>query len=146
LEVSSCPRLAESSWSPTWIAARAPLPKERQLDAMLTRLARHNETWVTRFVKVRGKASPFDPSLRGYWEDRRTRRLVREASHFHGVHLLQRQAGRCAACKAVFDPDLEGEHQHRGAPRHRRDDPCSRPPLVASRTVPRSISKGLADA
>jgi hypothetical protein len=32
---------------------------------------------------------------------------VREASHFHRVHLLQRQAGRCAACKAVFNPDLE---------------------------------------
>ena len=71
------------------------------------RLPRHNETRVSRFVKVKGKASPFDPSLRDYWEDRRTRRLVREASHFHRVHLLQRQAGRCAACKAVFDPDLE---------------------------------------
>jgi hypothetical protein len=71
------------------------------------RLPRHNATRVSRFVKVRGKASPFDPNLRGYWEDRRTRRLVREASHFHRVHLLQRQAGRCAACKAVFDPDLE---------------------------------------
>ena len=41
-----------------------------------------------------GKASPFDPNLRGYWEDRRTRRLEREASHFHSVHLLQRQGGR----------------------------------------------------
>jgi RNA-directed DNA polymerase len=71
------------------------------------RLPRHNETRVSRFVKVKGKASPFDPSLRDYWEDRRKRRLVREASHFHRVHLLQRQAGRCAACKAVFDPDLE---------------------------------------
>jgi RNA-directed DNA polymerase len=71
------------------------------------RLPRHNETRVSRFVKVKGKASPFDPSLRTYWEDRRTRRLVREASHFHRVHLLQWQAGRCAACKTVFDPDLE---------------------------------------
>jgi hypothetical protein len=71
------------------------------------RLPRHNETRVTRFVKVRGKASPLDPSLRDYWEERRTRRLVREASHFDRVHLLQRQAGRCAAWKAVFDPDLE---------------------------------------
>jgi hypothetical protein len=62
---------------------------------------------VSRFVKVRGKASPFDPSRRDYWEDRRTRRLVREASHFHRVHLLQRQLGRRAACKAVLDPDLE---------------------------------------
>ena len=104
------------------------------------RLPRHNETRVSRFVKVRGKANPFDPSLRDYWEDRRTRRLVREASHFHRIHLLQRQAGRCAACKAVFDPDLEQgrQHQRRDAPqlRHRRDDPCSRPPLVPSRTVP----------
>jgi hypothetical protein len=32
---------------------------------------------------------------------------VREASHFHRIHLLQRQAGRCAACKTIFDPDLE---------------------------------------
>jgi hypothetical protein len=63
------------------------------------RLPRHNETWVSRFVKVRGKASPFDLSLRDYWEDRRTRWLVREAGHFHRIHLLQRQAGRCAACK-----------------------------------------------
>ena len=71
------------------------------------RLPRHNETRVSRFVKVRGRSSPFDPSLRDYWEDRRARRLVREASHFHRIHLLQRQAGRCAACKAVFDSDLE---------------------------------------
>ncbi len=67
------------------------------------RLPRHNETRVSRFVKVRGKASPFDPNLRAYWEDRRHRRLVREAGHFHRVHLLQRQAGRCAACGTIFD-------------------------------------------
>jgi len=29
---------------------------------------------VSRFGKVRDKASPFDPSLRDYWEDRRSRR------------------------------------------------------------------------
>ena len=104
------------------------------------RLPRHNETRVSRFVKVKGKASPFDPSLRDYWEDRRTRRLVREASHFHRVHLLQRQAGRCAACKAVFDPDLEqGGNTNvvvRRDPATGDYDPRSRPPLVPSRTVP----------
>ena len=31
------------------------------------RLPRHNETRVSRFVKVKGKVSPFDPSLRDYW-------------------------------------------------------------------------------
>jgi hypothetical protein len=38
-------------------------------------------------VKVKDKASPFDPNLRDYWEDRRKRRLVREAGHFLRIHL-----------------------------------------------------------
>ena len=62
---------------------------------------------MSRFVKVKGKVSPFDPSQRGYWEERRQRRLVREAGRFDRVHLLRRQAGRCAVCKTVFDLDLE---------------------------------------
>ena len=71
------------------------------------RLPRHNETRVSRFVKVKGKVSPFDPNLRDYWEDRRQRRLVREAGRFNRIHLLKQQAGRCAACKAVFNADLD---------------------------------------
>jgi hypothetical protein len=35
---------------------------------------------VSRFGKVRDKASPFDPSLRDYWEDRRNRRARGQAS------------------------------------------------------------------
>ncbi len=50
------------------------------------RLPRHNETRVSRFVKVKGKASPFAPSLRDYWGNRRHRRRVREAGPFHRVH------------------------------------------------------------
>ena len=49
-------------------------------------------------MKVKGKVSPFDPSLRDYWEDRRLRRLVREAGRFNRAHLLKQQAGRCAVC------------------------------------------------
>ena len=71
------------------------------------RLPRHNETRVSRFVKVKGKVSPFDPNLRDYWEDRRQRRLVREAGRFNRVHLLKQQEGRCAVCKAAFDADLD---------------------------------------
>jgi RNA-directed DNA polymerase len=71
------------------------------------RLPSHNETRVSRFVKVKGKVSPFDPSLRDYWEDRRQRRLVREAGRFNRVHLLKQQEGRCAVCKAVFEADLD---------------------------------------
>jgi RNA-directed DNA polymerase len=71
------------------------------------RLPRHNETRVSRFVKVKGKVSPFDPNLRDYWEDRRQRRLVREAGRFNRVHLLKQQDGRCAVCKAAIDADLD---------------------------------------
>jgi RNA-directed DNA polymerase len=69
-------------------------------------LPRHNATRVSRFVKIKGKSSPFDPAQREYWEDRRQRRLVREAGTFHRIALLKRQGGRCAACKSVLDPDL----------------------------------------
>jgi RNA-directed DNA polymerase len=71
------------------------------------RLPQHNETRVSRFVKVKGKASPFDPNLRDYWEDRRQRRLVREAGRFHRIRLLKQQGSRCAACRAAFDADLD---------------------------------------
>jgi RNA-directed DNA polymerase len=71
------------------------------------RLPRHNETRVSRFVKVKGKVSPFDPSLRDYWEDRRLRRLVREAGRFNRVNLLKQQDGRCAICQAAVDTDLD---------------------------------------
>jgi hypothetical protein len=80
------------------------------------RLPRHNETRVSRFVKVTGKASPFDPSLRDYWEDSRTRRLVREASHFHRVHLLQRQeAGARPPERSPIRTSSRAAHQRRGA-------------------------------
>jgi RNA-directed DNA polymerase len=68
-------------------------------------LPRHNATRVSRFVKIKGKSSPFDPAQREYWEDRRQRRLVREAGTFHRIALLKRQGGRCAVCKSVLDPD-----------------------------------------
>ena len=62
---------------------------------------------MSRFVKVKGKVNPFDPDLRDYWEDRRQRRLVREAGRFNRIHLLKQQAGRCAVCKTAFDADLD---------------------------------------
>jgi hypothetical protein len=105
---------------------------------------------VSPFVKVRGKVSPFDPSLRAYWEDRRTQRLVGEASHFHRVHLLRRQAGRCAACKAVFDSDLEQGGNITVVVPH---DPATGDPIrvlvhrwCRPGRSPRSTSHALADA
>tara|TARA_Y100000294_G_scaffold51878_1_gene48902 strand:- start:155 stop:1870 length:1716 start_codon:yes stop_codon:yes gene_type:complete len=70
-------------------------------------LPRHNATKVSRFVKVAGKASPFDPGLGEYWEYRRKARLAREASRVHRINLLKRQDGRCGLCGAVFEEDAQ---------------------------------------
>jgi RNA-directed DNA polymerase len=70
-------------------------------------LPRHNAIRVSRFVKVAGRASPFDPVLREYWEARRKHRLLRDASRVHRVNLLKWQEGRCAACGAVFNEDAQ---------------------------------------
>ena len=73
------------------------------------------------------------------YEERRQRRLVREAGRFDRVHLLRRQAGRCAVCKTVFDLDLEqfGDTSIlvRRDPATGRHDPASRPPLVPPRAA-----------
>ena len=71
-----------------------------------SQLPRHNAPRVSRFVKVKGKVSPFDPSQRGYWEERRQRRLVREAGRFDRVHPLHQQAGPGAARKTGLRPGL----------------------------------------
>ena len=72
------------------------------LGAGRTQLPNHNATRVSRFVKVRGNASPFDPALHEYWEIRRKHRLVRETAHLHRIALLKQQDGRCASCRAPF--------------------------------------------
>lgn len=72
------------------------------LGAGTTQLPNHNATRVSRFVKVMGNASPFDPALYEYWEIRRKHRLVRETAHLHRIALLKQQDGRCASCRAPF--------------------------------------------
>ena len=114
---------------------------------------RHNENRGVAFREGQGQnSSPFDPSLRDYWQqDRRTRRLVREARHFHRIHLLQRQAGRCAACKVAFEADLEqGGNTNIGRRRDPATGDITRALVYLSGAVPgrppRSTSYALADA
>ena len=73
------------------------------------RLPRHNETRVSRFVKVKGKVSPFDPSLRDYWEDRRLRRLVRDAPTRAGNRRNDLLADALALLNGVPEPRSEGD-------------------------------------
>ncbi|MFO0865675.1 MAG: reverse transcriptase domain-containing protein [Gemmataceae bacterium] len=52
-----------------------------------------------RFQQVKGTKSPLDPRLEEYWEERRTKALLRRARadlHQRRVYLLKRQKSRCA--------------------------------------------------
>jgi RNA-directed DNA polymerase len=69
------------------------------------RLARHDETPVTRHHKVQGKCSPLNPDDRDYWELRRQRRLAGTLRSPKRLTLLRRQDCKCAMCGVGFDPD-----------------------------------------
>jgi RNA-directed DNA polymerase len=62
-------------------------------------------TKIVRHTMVAGRASPDDPALTGYWEQRqrRTRLPVDPATW----HLLRRQRGRCPLCRGLL---LHADH------------------------------------
>jgi RNA-directed DNA polymerase len=63
-------------------------------------------TKIVRHRMVAGRASPDDPALTGYWEQRRRRaRLPVDAATWH---LLRRQRGRCPLCRGLL---LHADHQ-----------------------------------
>jgi RNA-directed DNA polymerase len=63
-------------------------------------------TKIVRHRMVAGRASPDDPALTGYWEQRRRRtRLPVDPVTWH---LLRRQRGRCPLCRGLL---LHADHQ-----------------------------------
>jgi RNA-directed DNA polymerase len=66
-------------------------------------------TKIVRHRMVAGRASPDDPALTGYWDQRRrrTRLPVDQATW----HLLRRQRGRCPLCRGLL---LHADHQPQG--------------------------------
>jgi RNA-directed DNA polymerase len=63
-------------------------------------------TKIVRHRMVAGRASPDDPALTGYWDQRRRRtRLPVDPATWH---LLRRQRGRCPLCRGLL---LHADHQ-----------------------------------
>ena len=62
----------------------------------------HQDTPITRFTKVTGKASPMNPDLKVYWEDRATRRHARRTIQKQRRELLKRQHNLCGLCQVAF--------------------------------------------
>jgi RNA-directed DNA polymerase len=61
-------------------------------------------TEIVRHIMVKGGASPDDPALAGYWEQRR--RKVKPPLDPYTVRLLSRQEGRCSLCgENLLTPD-----------------------------------------
>jgi RNA-directed DNA polymerase len=75
-------------------------------------LVKPDTTPITRFIKVTGKHSPYDPALRQYWTERKKRRVGRETYSKQRLMLHQRQGYRCALCTIPFVPgeDIETDH------------------------------------
>ena len=66
-------------------------------------------TKIVRHRMVAGRASPDDPALTGYWDQRRRRaRLPVDPATWH---LLRRQRGRCPLCRGLL---LHADHQPQG--------------------------------
>ena len=66
-------------------------------------------TKIVRHRMVAGRASPDDPALTGYWDQRRRRaRLPVDQATWH---LLRRQRGRCPLCRGLL---LHADHQPQG--------------------------------
>ena len=66
-------------------------------------------TKIVRHRMVAGRASPDDPALTGYWEQRRRRaRLPVDPATWH---LLRRQRGRCPLCRGLL---LNADRQPQG--------------------------------
>jgi RNA-directed DNA polymerase len=65
-------------------------------------LVQPDATPITRFTKVTGSNSPYDPALRQYWTERKKQHVRRETYAKQRLMLHQKQGYRCALCHIPF--------------------------------------------
>ena len=75
-------------------------------------LVQPDKTPITRFIKVAGKNTPYDPSLRQYWHEKKKRQVARETYVKQRLMLHQKQGYRCALCQVPFGPGegIDADH------------------------------------
>ncbi|MDQ6740179.1 MAG: group II intron reverse transcriptase/maturase [Actinomycetota bacterium] len=79
-------------------------------------LVKPDATPITRFVKVTGRSSPYNPALHAYWQERTKRAVARQTYVKRKLALLARQEGCCAMCAILF-ATTEEVHIHHRIPR-----------------------------
>ena len=75
-------------------------------------LVKPDATPITRFTKVTGRNSPYDPKLKEYWTERKKRQVGRETYAKQRLILLQEQEYRCDLCHIQFIPGESIETDH----------------------------------
>jgi RNA-directed DNA polymerase len=73
-------------------------------------LLRRSATPITRFTKVEGRSSPFDPTMRDYWQNRRKRNTARQTHQKDRLSLLRMQDGTCGLCRLPLDAEDTDNH------------------------------------
>ncbi len=75
-------------------------------------LVKPDTTPITRFTKVTGRNSPYDPALHQYWTERKKQQVGRETYEKQRLILHQRQGYRCALCHIPFigGENIETDH------------------------------------
>ncbi len=78
-------------------------------------LVRITATPISRFVKVSGRNSPFDPKPRAYWQGRTERLISEQTTSKQKLALLKTQQGKCAMYEIMF-ASTEEAHIHHDVP------------------------------
>lgn len=81
-------------------------------------LVKPDATPITRFVKVSGRSSPYDPTLQAYWQERAKRTMARQTYSKQKLALLKAQEYHCTMCHILFTNTDEIDVHH-DTPRHR---------------------------
>lgn len=70
------------------------------------------DTPITRYVKVSGRNSLYDPALRDYWAERTKRAVGRQTYSRLRLQVLRAQDYRCRHCGILFQPEEDMDLHH----------------------------------
>ena len=120
-------KVRHAQWQMLWVWAKRRHPNKRskwvkaryfRSDGYWTfheekaELVKPDTTPITRFVKITGRNSPYDPTLKEYWIERKKRQVGRETHAKQRLMLLQKQEYACALCHIQFVPGEAIETDH----------------------------------
>jgi RNA-directed DNA polymerase len=122
-----CQKVRQAQWQMlwTWAKRRHPHKSRKWVKARSFRndgywtfwegkaeLVKPDATPITRFTKVTGRPSPYDPALRQYWTERKKQQVRRETYAKQQLMLHQKQGYRCALCHLPFIVGESRETDH----------------------------------